>query len=194
MKSHFIHALITLALCVVTLVGYGFWYAAVANKSAAVASMQDQIDTKTESAARVASARTALAEIAGDESAVRSYFVPETEIVSFIDDLVARGRALSATVKILSVSADNSRNQSTLSFSLTVKGTFDSVMRTVGMVEYAPYNLSIAKLSVGKDGKDIWHADIELLVGSVPASSVATSTKAVAPNILSFSFTTYAYF
>ena len=194
MKSHFIHALITFALCGVTLVGYGFWYAAVANKSAAVASIQNQIDAKTESAARVASARTALAEIAGDESAVRSYFVPETEIVSFIDDLVARGRALSATVKILSVSADNSHNQSTLSFSLTAKGTFDAVMRTVGMIEYAPYNLSIAKLSVGKDGKDAWHADVELLVGSVPASSVATSTKAVSPNILSSSFTTHAYF
>ncbi len=193
MKSYFTHALSTLALCVVTLVGYGFWYAAVANKSTVVANMQNQIDEKTESAARVTSARTALAEIAGDESAVRSYFVPETEIVSFIDDLVARGRALSAAVKILSVSADNSHNQSTLSFSLTVKGTFDAVMRTVGMIEYAPYNLSIAKLSVGKDEKDVWHADVELLVGSVPASSVATSTKAVPPNVLSSSFTTHEY-
>ena len=186
--------LLRFTLCVVTLIGYGFWYAVVASKSAAVASIQNQIDTKTESAARVASARTALAEIVGDESAVRSYFVPETEIVSFIDDLVARGRTLSAMVKILSVSADNSHNQSTLSFSLTVKGTFDAVMRTVGMIEYAPYNLSIAKLSVGKDGKDIWHADIELLVGSVPASPVATSTKAAAPNIFSSSFTTHEYF
>ncbi len=194
MRSYFIHAFITFTLCVVTLIGYGFWYAVVASKSAVVASVQNQIDTKTESAARVASARTALAEIVGDESAVRSYFVPETEIVSFIDDLVARGRTLSAIVKILSVSADNSHNQSTLSFSLTIKGTFDAVMRTVGMIEYAPYNLSIAKLSVGKEGKDIWHADIELLVGSVPASSVATSTKAASPNIFSSSFTTHEYF
>src|SRR3989344_5248216 len=107
MKSHFIHALITLALCGVTLVGYGFWYTAVANKSTAVASIQNQIDAKT---------------------------------------------------------------------------------------EYAPYNLSIAKLSVGKDEKDIWHANIELLVGSVPASSVATSTRAVPPDIISSSFTTHAYF
>ena len=194
MKSHFVHALIMFSLCVCALIGYGFWYAAVASKSAAVASMQNQIDTKTESAARVASARTALAEIAGDESAVRSYFVPETEIVSFIDDLVARGRTLSATVKILSVSADNSHNQSTLSFSLTVKGTFDAVMRTVGMIEYAPYNLSIAKLSVGKDGKDVWHANIELLVGSVPASPAATSTKAAEPNVLSLLTHPHEYF
>lgn len=194
MKSHFVHAIITFSLCVCTLVGYGFWYAAVANKSTIVASLQNQIDTKTESAARVASARAALAEIAGDESAVRSYFVPETEIVSFIDDLVARGRALSATVKILSVSSDISHNQSTLSFSLTVKGTFDSVMRAVGMIEYAPYNLSISKLSLGKDEKDIWRANIELLVGSVPASPAATSTKAMISNILSSSFTTHEYF
>lgn len=186
MKPHFIHALIAFSLCASALVGYGFWYAAVANKSTVVASLQNQIDTKVESAARVASARAALAEIAGDESAVRSYFVPETEIVSFIDDLVARARALQATVKILSVSADNSRDQSTLSFSLTVKGTFDSVMRAVGMIEYAPYNLSLEKLSVGKDEKDVWHANIELLVGSVPASPAATSTKATEPNALSF--------
>ena len=56
MRSYFIHAFIMFTLCVVTLIGYGFWYAAVASKSAAVASVQNQIDTKTESAARVASA------------------------------------------------------------------------------------------------------------------------------------------
>ncbi len=184
MKSSTMHISIWISICVATIVGQGFWYAVIAEKSAEVASLQNQIDTKTETAGRVAAARTALAEIADDESAVQSYFVPETRVVSFIDDLEARARAQAATMKVLSVSIGDDAKKPTLVLSLTVNGTFDAVMRTVGAIEYAPYDLSILKLSLGKEEKSVWNANVELIVSSVPAST-ATSTKETAQKVIS---------
>lgn len=175
MKSPLIHILLACFVCIATIVGYGFWYAVIGAKSTAVANLESQIVTKTETASRIASARASLAEIAGDEASMQSYFVPETGVVAFINNLEAQGHTQGVTISVLSVSTSGAGAQSTLTFTLTIKGTFDAVMRTIGAIEYAPYDLSISTLSLGWDDKDSWHADLNLLVGSVPAG-VATST------------------
>lgn len=162
-------------ISITALSGYGFLYSVIADKSVVVADLQNQIVTRTETAARIASARLALAEIADDESTVQSYFVPETGAVSFINDLETHARAQTATLKVLSVSVNAVAKRPALILALTITGTFDAVMRTVGAIEYAPYDLSLSKLSLGKDEKNLWHADLELIVGSVPAS-VTTHT------------------
>jgi len=168
MKSSLSHMLIWVCICATTFVGYGFWHSIIANKSIAVENMQNQIDTKIEMVDRIASARTTLADVSGSEIAIQSYFIAETEIVSFIDTLEAYARAQNATMKVLSVSTSKAGTQPTLAFLLTINGTFDAIMRTVGTIEYAPYNLSIAKLSFGKGEKSSWNANVEILVGSMP--------------------------
>lgn len=173
MKVHFFHLVAALTVAVAALVGYGFWYAAIAADSAAVANLQSRITAKAETVSRIISARAALAEISGNEAVVQSYFVPETGVVAFIDGLEALGKAQGTVVSILSVSAGAVGAQPTFMLSLTVKGAFDAVMRTVGAIEYAPYDLSISGLSLMRNDKNDWQADLKLLVGSV---STATST------------------
>ncbi len=176
MKSPLSHLLAALAVCAVILAGYGAAYAAVAAESASVAALESQIGAATATANRIASARAALAEIAGDEAAVQAYFVPESAIVAFINALEERGRAQGASVSVASVSAQTVKAHPMLALALTVTGTFGAVMRTVGSVEYAPYDLAISTLSVGQDAKSGWRADLTLSVGS--ALSAATTTLA----------------
>jgi hypothetical protein len=180
MKSPFLHLIIWILIVVGALAAQGVWYSEVSHKSAEVAQLQNQIDTKTETASRIASARITLSEIAGDEAIVQGYFVPETGVVPFIDDLETRARAQNATMKVLSVSVGGTSKQPTLGLSIALDGSFDAVMRTVGAIEYAPYDLVITKLSTGKTEKNIWHATLELVVGSVPAAT-ASSTKPTLP-------------
>jgi len=175
MKSLFLHLIIALIVCVLALAGYGMWYSFISAKSASVTALQNKIDAQTEAVSRMNTTRAAFSEIAGDEAIVQSYFVPETGVVAFIDGLEARGRALGTTMNVLSVSTENSSTQPVLVFDLVVKGTFDAMMRTIGIIEYAPYAISIAALSVGQDTKDNWHANLKLLVGSVPGKTT-TST------------------
>ena len=173
MKSHLPHLVFALLVAATALFGYGCWYAVVAAESAAVASVQDQIVAKTETVSRIASARVALAEIAGDEDAVQGYFVPETGVVAFIEGLEAQGRAQGAVVSVLSVSTGSAGTQPTFILALAIKGTFDTVMRTVGSIEYDSYDLSISNMSLAQDDKNSWHAGLNLIVGSV---GTATST------------------
>lgn len=175
MKSPAFHLLIALATSAAALAGYAVWYGVVSDKSREVASLENQIMAASETVSRVASARAALTEIAGDEMKVRSYFVPEAGVVAFINDLEARGLARGAVIDVASVSTGGSLSRPALMLSVSIKGTFDSVMRTVGSIEYAPYDVSVSSFSIRQDVEDMWRADLGLKVGSVPIRA-ATST------------------
>ena len=166
---------------------YGYWYAVISEKSVRVAELQGQIDAKTETAKRIASARATLSDIADDEATVKNYFVPETGVVPFINDLEKRARAQNASLKVLSVSTAGGAKQPVLMLSLAVEGTFDAAMRTVGAIEFAPYDLVISKFSMGENGKGVWNVSFEIMVGSV-SPSAATSTQSVPAKALPLSY------
>lgn len=172
MKPPIVHLSSALAACALALAGYWFWYAAVAGKSASVAALQNSIDASVNTASRAAAARAALAAMEGDEALMRSYFVSETGVVSFINGLEALGRAIgSTTVSVLSVStAADAKARPAFKFALLVKGTFDGVMRTVGALEYAPYAISISSLSVAKNSKNDWQANLVFTAGAATSS------------------------
>lgn len=180
-KSPLTQLIIALVVLLCVFVALGFWYNLISAKSVAVANLQSQIDAKTTAAEHIASAQAALAEIAGDEAAVRAYFVPDSNVVSFIDDLQARGRVLKSNVNVISVAASHTAVHPSLELTLTITGTFDAVMRTVGAIEYAPYDLSITALALGQTDKNVWHADVKLLVGSAAASAGSAATSLTAP-------------
>jgi len=173
MKFRFIQLIIAITAAVIALIIYGFLYEFISNKSTTIAALQEQIASKTETMGRIASARATLSEIAGAEAVVQNYFVPGTGVVEFINGLEAQGKAQGATTSVLSVSTGSIGTQPTLKFSLAIKGPFDAVMRTVGAIEYAPYDLSTAGFSIKQDEKNSWNANMNIIVGSM---NTATST------------------
>lgn len=155
----------------IALAGYGAWYAYVSAESQRVASLQSQIEEATKNVDHITSAKAALAEIADDEAAVQSYFVPESGVVSFINNLEQLGALQKANLSVVSVSTAGSSTQPVLLLTLSITGTFDAVMRTVGLVEYAPYDVSISKFSIMAQGKGGWQANVSITVGSATAQT-----------------------
>lgn len=148
--------------------------ALVAHKSATVASLERQIETESKSASRIAAARAALSELAGDETVVQSYFVAPAGVVALIDSLQSRGQTLGANVEVKSVAAaTDTKVRPALLLSLTITGTFDAVMRTIGSIEYAPYDLAITGLSLAAGAEDAWTASVNLSVGSAATTTSA---------------------
>lgn len=174
MKSPFIHLVLVSLLCVLSLVGYSTWYATITAKSARATLLQDTIDTKVKNIYRLNTTKTVLADSADDELMVQRYFVPETGVVAFIDSLESRGRSRGASVSVRSVSTSGGAPHPALEFSISIAGTFDAVMRTIGSIEYAPYAISISNVSITQEEKGNWYADMKLLVGSRPASTATT--------------------
>lgn len=175
MRPIFVQLILAFVVCAIAIAGYLFWYVAVAVQSASVTALQSRIDAKTDTVSRMVASRAALADMAGDEVAVRNYFVSDTGIVAFIDGLEALGRAVgSTTVNVLSVSTASTGARPAFKFALSIKGKFDGVMRTVGAIEYAPYAISVSSLSVAKNAKNDWQANLVFLAGS--ATSTPTKT------------------
>lgn len=181
MKSPLSQFILAGAFCIAAGAVYSAWYATVAAKSAAAAALQSAITTKTETVNRIAATRATLAGITDDERIIQGYFVPEANIVAFINSLQTHGKALGATVHVLSVSKSETSAASVFELALTIKGTFDAVMRTTGSIEYLSYNLSVSSLVLAQDAKDSWHADLKVLVGSRTADATAAQGNASAP-------------
>lgn len=173
MKSPLTHFASALALLFLSIAGYIAWYSTVAAKSSEATRLERQITAASENVRTIASVRTAFAEMAGDETKVRSYFVPEESVVSFINDLEARSLAQKTTLRVLSVSTGGTPERPVLLLSLSVEGTFDAAMRTVGAIEYAPYAISVSAFSVDMKEKGVWTVALNLAVGSVSAKTKA---------------------
>lgn len=177
MKSPVTQLVLSLILLTAVVAAYGVWYSIIQSKSSEVATLEQQIETNADTQTRVAAARASLAEIAQDEASIKSYFISEDDIASFNDQLESQRHAPGATVKVLSESKTGTGAQSALTFIVSVDGSFDAVMRTIGMIEFAPYAINVlgVTLSEGDKTKGGWHADLTLLVSSIPTSTASTS-------------------
>ncbi|MDB5244856.1 MAG: hypothetical protein JWN18_726 [Parcubacteria group bacterium] len=175
MKSAVTHLIITSCIALGAVGAFTAWYLFVQHTRAHVADLETQIARKIENSQRIAEARASLAEIAGEEAAIQSYFVPEANVVPFIDSLEAEGHTFGTLVKVTAVSKANVKSRPALTFALTVGGSFDSVLRTVGAIEYSPYNVSITALALTRDDKGVWAATLTITVASL-AQSANTST------------------
>lgn len=169
MRSPLTQFILTILVGTGVLVWYGVWRAEFLEKGDEVAHLQGQIAEVSATMDHISSARAAVAEIAGDEAMVKGYFVSENSIASFINGLEARGSAQKAVVTVQSVSTGSSPAHPTLAFSISVKGTFNAVLHTIGSIEYAPYAISTSSFSMRRDDKDAWSADLNLVVGTIPA-------------------------
>ena len=184
MKTPLVAALTSLAVLAAALLGYIALRTMVDAKSVAVLALHQEITSKTAATARLASVREELAARGEVASRVEAYFVPEEGVVNLIDELQARGSAVGATVEINSVaaSAPDKSGASVLNVALSITGSFDSVVRALGSIEYAPYDLSVTDLTLTYDtGKKTWLADATLSIGSAKGGTGAIGTPAPLP-------------
>lgn len=177
MKSPLTHFILALIGSLSVAAWYVSWYSTVSQKSSDVVNLQNQITAASDNMSRIASTRATLAQIADDEADIQNYFVSDANIVSFINELEALGSEEGAVVSVVSVSKGGSRTLPKLLLTLSVDGTFDAVMRTVGAVEYAPYAISVSMLSVARGVKGGWHADFHITVDSLPAATATSTTQ-----------------
>lgn len=173
--KHTLIQLIAAAVMLVLAIGaYGLWFVVVDTESAQARSLAGQINTKGQDAERIAEAKTALAALAVNEDAIKTHFVSANDIVPFLSSLESTGTALGAKVDVVSVGADTSAGKvGHLNLSVHITGPFDSVMRTIGAFEYAPYDIVLTNLTFDTTGSSIWSAAVNLSVGT---GMIASST------------------
>ena len=169
-RAPFIQLGIALSVLVVLIalsVGAGVWLES--QKSRAVQLGQDVAQKQSETV-RIARAREALPVLEEAEGVVASRLVRANDIVSFLEQLEKQGKAQGASVKVLSVNPVQTGALSRITISLTITGSFDSVLRALGAIEYGPYDLSLTNVALTKSGADEvpggWIASVTVSVGT----------------------------
>jgi hypothetical protein len=175
------HALGAIVLFLITLSVYGAWYAYVEKTSAVAAGLVNEIATKKESGARIQDAKNQLERATSDGAAVEAYFVDTDDVVPFLESLQGIGERLGSEVTVESVSAQPAKPHTVLQLALRITGTFDSVERTLGAIEYQPYetvltNVTFDTPQAGGEVAPIWTAAVTLKIGTTEVTGVATTT------------------
>lgn len=165
---------ICIAACValvIALVAYVWWYHTVASLSAQASGLTNALAARARAETRISAAQAQLAELSSQESTVDGYFISNADIVPFIEQLQSIAATAGAQTNILSVAAGTGPSP-TFTIALSITGDFSHVVRAVGAIEYAPYDLIVSGLTF-TSSKRTWQANMTLVVGATTASTAA---------------------
>lgn len=163
---------------------YAFGYVLIQKGNTDARAGAQQIIEKTAELQRVQNARAALSSLASDEQTVQGYSVAKEDIVDFLGNLQLTGKPFGTHVDVLSVANEKGGTSGRVALALTIQGPFEGVMRTLGAIEYGPYdgvitNLTLTtSLGAASSSARLWSASTIYSVGlrSLPVSA-ATTTK-----------------
>lgn len=125
-------------------------------------------------------------EIKSVQETINSHFVDSNKIDTFVSSLEAMGSTIGSNVSVKSIEVPK-EPKDTISFELSITGTFDHIMKTVTFLENIPYQVNITKVYLNKNLKQT--IDIKQPVGKViindKVSGLSTWQADVSFNILS---------
>ncbi len=165
-------------------IAYGLGYSLISKKSAEVNDLSKKIADQSQSASRLSQAKIRLSTLATQESTLDQYFVAPGDVVPFLEQVQSLGKYLGSTIQVVSVSAEPGTPFGTLTLSLTITGPFDSVARTVGAMEYEPYDTKLKSLTLtqNRTSTDVATSSIPWVGSAVFSIGAQTGTSTAPKN------------
>lgn len=161
--THLVIALVFLAL---SIAAYVFAFLAIEKTRDQIAEVSGKTVALVEDQERIKEAQGALAALSQNESRITGYFLNEKEIVSFLEEVESAGEALGADVTVVAVNNERNATPPRVSVALRITGSFDAVMRTIGVIEYQSYDGIITTITMDDQGSGVWGASITYSVGT----------------------------
>lgn len=164
MSRSLIHLFVAFGVLAGAIGIYAFWFYQVEEEAAASLALQAQIDATIESAVIAEETGDALAALADDEAVIEGYRIKLDEIVVFLERIEGTGRALGSSVEVVAV-ADKPGSDGRIALTVRIMGSFDAVMRTMGAIEYGPYDIRVENLTLDTPTESgAWTAAVALSV------------------------------
>lgn len=176
MNRTLLRLVIWVLIFVVAVGAYAYWYYLLTAADAEVATLAQQVNQRSVDETSAEQAADELSQLSGAESDIQGYFVVPDNVVSFLEEQQTLGTSLGAQMSVVSVTA-NPNPHPHLDLALTISGSFVAVMRTVGAIEFSPYDITVSSLNLSTTNTDTssgWTAAMALSVGT---ASSTTSNK-----------------
>lgn len=146
-----IRTLVPLIIAVLILLGavalYGAGYYLLTKFNETENGLDTQIAAKGRDLENASRAHAALSSQGGQT--LDQYLLAKSDIVPFLEELQGEGAPFGAKVDVLSVTDQKDKVRSRVQLSLSITGSFDAVMRTLGSIEYSPYDGVMTNVSLG---------------------------------------------
>lgn len=91
-----------------------------------------------------------ITEIKSLQDSINSYFVDPNKVDTFVGYLEKIGGNVGGEVTVLSIEVPP-KTKNIISFELSIKGTFEEVMKTITLLENIPYQIDITQAYLNKD-------------------------------------------
>lgn len=171
MRPAFIHFLLSVVIALIALGVYAFWFMKLTDARTEAKESQAAVIAIEHEDAAIAAAEGALAALSADEAAVEGYVLSQDHIVGFLEELEHSGDRLNSSVEVVSVSPGAEGGDGRLTVSLRIEGSFASVMRTLGSIEYAQRDIRLSSLTLDTASSDagaVWGAAASFSVATQP--------------------------
>ncbi len=149
--------LILILSIILTLASVGtliFIFKIIENKNQHTSKVIITLAEKIEKKENIDTLQKKIREIDGTKQLIDSYFVDPSKIDSFIDYLEKIGAGVGTDVKVEGFDA-TSQAKNILSVRLSIKGSFNNVIRTIMLLENAPYQITITKTNLNIENKTV---------------------------------------
>jgi hypothetical protein len=163
-------------LLLVVALAYSYWYGSVSKRSAEASQLTQEISALGEVGGRAGMVRRSLDELAHHETQVYRHLIGNSTIVAFLEEVEATGDHLGADVEVESVGTGKTGQ---LQMSARITGSFDSVMRTLGAIEYQAYDTTLTTLTLNSSetaSSTVWIANASFTVGMPPTFPTGSTT------------------
>lgn len=165
-RSSLISLIVALSLFLVVVAGGVVGYLFIENQAQTLGEVRADIAHKEQERAESARARAELAELMSEEVFVRSNFVQEADLVPFLERLEEAGEPFGAAVSVVSVSGEQ-EDTGFITIALSIEGSFDGVLRTLGVIEHGPSALKTNNVALSALGDGSWSAAATLQVATI---------------------------
>jgi hypothetical protein len=162
MKTYLSHLILAVALLLIAGGAYAFWFFETRHAAETASGYASEILLKTREHERAGSSKALLPEIEAEEARSASRFVPAEEIVPFLEEIEELGSSLGATVSVVSVGDPGEDKR--IRLALSIQGSFDAVMRTVGVMEQGRRASAVPSLTLDTNDDGTWTAAVTLIV------------------------------
>jgi hypothetical protein len=142
----------TLISAILAILVFFFILRIIKHKNDHSLSVYSTIQAKLDQKDNISTLQKIVADTTEKGAQLSSYLVHPNNIDEFINFLESEGELVSIPIEVISVTAPKDRaNHLTLEFKGT--GAFDHVMRLVGLIENAPYQITINHTYINKLGE-----------------------------------------
>lgn len=161
--SHLVIALVLLGLAVA---GYAAAFLTIERTRTQIAEVTGKMLQRMDDQRRIQEAQGALAALSANEARITGYFLNEKDVVEFLEELESTGDTLGADVTVVAVNNERGATPPRVAVALRITGSFDAVMRTIGAIEYGPYDGVVTTVTMDDQGDGTWGASVTYSVGT----------------------------